>query len=355
MSTTVVNEQNELQRQNSSATNSSTQIEQSRVMQEVQAEILLAKMFPRSETLAHRKILDACSRKKFAETAMYSYPRGKDDKGRVNIVQGPSIKLAEEIIRHWGNVNSGFTELKRDNINKESEVIAYAWDKESNTRKTRSFIVSHYRHTKRGKYLLDDQRDIYEAIANYARRRERACCLNLIPAYIVEEAVEAVRNTLESDDAMSLQEKRKYIVDLLELVKVSAEQVEKYLGHGIDKITSSEVIELKGIYLAIKDKQYTVDDFFGEKVDATAAQEKAQKLTETLKNKKKDDQKEEKPEGQQTLKVENEENKQDLNAIVGEKELDELKKKLGEEKYKELLKESGNNISFNAYYDLMAT
>lgn len=63
-----------------------------------------------------------------------------------------------------------------------SIVEAYAWDLETNTRRTTHFEVFHIRDTKQGPKILTEERDIYETIANQASRRMRGCILQLIPA-----------------------------------------------------------------------------------------------------------------------------------------------------------------------------
>ena len=64
-------------------------IESARATQEVQAAMIIAKRFPRNETLAFGKIKTACERAGLAKEALYAYPRGG------KMVTGPSIRLAE--------------------------------------------------------------------------------------------------------------------------------------------------------------------------------------------------------------------------------------------------------------------
>jgi len=82
-------------------------VAQTRAAQEVQAAVLLAKRFPRNETDAIARILQACKRKSLAEQSQYAYPRGGTK------VEGPSIRLAEVLAQNWGNIESGVVELER--------------------------------------------------------------------------------------------------------------------------------------------------------------------------------------------------------------------------------------------------
>lgn len=151
---------------------SQTEMMISRQAQEVQAAMVIAKKFPRDEYEATEKIKRTCQRSTLAEQAIYSYPRGGQN------VSGPSIRLAEALAQNWGNIDYGIIELEQKDG--KSEMMAYAWDLESNTRVTKIFGVEHKRDTKKGSYVLTDSRDIYEATANFGARRMRACILGHI-------------------------------------------------------------------------------------------------------------------------------------------------------------------------------
>ena len=163
------------------ARNGSNQMMIIRQAQEVQAAMVVAKKFPRDEYNAIEKIRRTCQRATLAEQAIYSYPRGKEN------VSGPSVRLAEALAQNWGNIDYGIIELEqKDGV---SEMMAYAWDLETNTRVTKIFSVEHKRDTKKGSYQLTDSRDIYELTANFGARRMRACIHGVIPGDVVDMAV----------------------------------------------------------------------------------------------------------------------------------------------------------------------
>ena len=124
---------------------------------------------------------------------MYEYPRGGTK------VTGPSIRLAEAMAQNWGNLDYGLIEL--DQKAGESQVMAYAWDLETNTRQTIVFSVPHIRATKKGNVPLTDPRDIYEMVANQGARRMRSCILRVIPGDVVESAVAQCNKTLMDEAA----------------------------------------------------------------------------------------------------------------------------------------------------------
>lgn len=122
--------------------NTQTEMMISRQAQEVQGAMVIAKRFPRDEVESFNRIMQSCKRKSLAESAMYEYPRGGTK------VSGPSIRLAEAMAQNWGNIDFGITELEQKNG--ESQVMAYAWDLETNTRQVKIFSVM----SKRSKMCL---------------------------------------------------------------------------------------------------------------------------------------------------------------------------------------------------------
>ena len=116
-------------------------IEEARAIAQVQAAIISAKKFPRNEVVAFQKIRELCGRYPFAESATYSFQRGFDERGRPNLIKGLSIRAAEEFARIWGNIQFGIVELSRKGGT--SEMLAYAYDLETNTRSESTFTVEH--------------------------------------------------------------------------------------------------------------------------------------------------------------------------------------------------------------------
>ncbi len=234
----------------------SNQMMISRQAQEVQAAMVVAKKFPRDEYNAIEKIRRTCQRSTLAEQAVYSYPRGKEN------VCGPSIRLAEAIAQNWGNIDYGIIELEqKDGV---SEMMAYAWDLESNTRVTKIFSVEHKRDTKKGSYQLTDSRDIYELTANFGARRMRACILGVIPGDVVDMAVNECKETQKKNyGELPSQEKINKIEKLFKKdFGVTKKQLEKYTGRGMASFGAEECTDLWGVYTALKNGQAKVEDYF---------------------------------------------------------------------------------------------
>ena len=233
----------------------------SREAQEVQVAMVAAKRFPRDEMAAYNRIISDCQRVTLAEKAIYSFPRGRET------VTGPSIHLAKAMARSWGNLDTGFKVL--DQNAKESVVMAYCWDLETNYRQSKVFTVKNVRQTKAGSYELTDPRDVYENIANQAARRERSCILGVIPADIVEAATAECRNTLKKQEGgkggMNTVDMVRYIFKMFaDKYGVTQRMLEDYVGVAASEMTTKHVTDLKGVYNAIKDGEASVEDFFGE-------------------------------------------------------------------------------------------
>jgi hypothetical protein len=164
--------------------------DQARAVAEVQAALVIAASRPRNELRARDRLLQACQRAGLASGAVYQYSCGG------TAISGASIRLAETAARAWGNMTYGFHEVSR-RIG-ESDVVAFAWDLETNTKAERKFAVRHRRDTKQGGKDLKDERDIYELMAKQAQRRVRAAILEIIPGDIIEDALEQCDITMKA-------------------------------------------------------------------------------------------------------------------------------------------------------------
>lgn len=245
-------------------------IESSKAIAEAQGKLIIAKNFPRDEHLAYAKVIEACKRKSLAEKAIYSYPRSG------STISGPSIRLAEELARCWGNVDFGIKELSQKDG--ESEMSAYCWDMETNTMSSQTFVVAHVRDTKKGQVRLTEQRDIYENNANMAGRRLRARILAILPPDLVEAAVAECKKTLAGDNDIPIADRINKMVASFAKFGVKIDTLEKRLGRKIDTMTTEDICEYAGIYNSLKDGNSSISDWFDVKLNA----DKSKELTELI-------------------------------------------------------------------------
>jgi hypothetical protein len=235
-------------------------ISASREVTEAQAAVMVAKRFPRDEMEVLDKILISCQRPALAESALYSYSKGG------TAINGASIRMAETLIRLWGNASYGLREL--ESKPNESVIEAFAVDYETNVRQVKVFTVKHERTAKGKTVALTDSRDRYENLANFGARRLRACILGLIPSDIVESAIEQVEETLKAK-ADTSPEAMKKMVEKFGDYNVTKEQIEKRIQRRIDAITPAQVVSLRKIFNSLKDAMSTASDWF----ETTAAVE----------------------------------------------------------------------------------
>lgn len=251
---------------------STTTVEISRAVQEVQAAVLVAQKMPRDEIKARKKILDAAKRPKLAENASYCFPRGGQT------VTGPSIRAAETLAKYWGNIAYGTKELSQNLTNHTSEMLAYAWDLETNTRVEKVFQVVHKRDTKKGSYNLTDSRDIYELTANLGARRVRACILGVLPNDIVDEFLEECNKTLEGNNDKPFADRVRIMIEAFEQLGVTQDLIEKRLGCKADAFIPKQLVELRKIYVSLKDNFGKIEEYFDVKKEKVI--EKAENVLE---------------------------------------------------------------------------
>jgi hypothetical protein len=229
------------------------EIEKSRAVTEAMGKLYLAKQFPRDEANAFVKLMQSCSRKSMADEAEYAYPRGKET------VTGPSIRLAEEMARVWGNIEYGIRELSDDEESTEME--AYAWDLETNLVTTQKFKVKKERSTKSGTYKLTDQRDVYEQNANLGSRRLRARILAILPPDLKDAALNQCKQTLKpSKDALPTRVKE--MVAAFAKLKVTDVMIEQKQGKKIAEFTPEDIAAIIPIFNSIKDGFSKPGDWF---------------------------------------------------------------------------------------------
>lgn len=231
-------------------------IETGRGIAEVQGRMVLSKQFPRDSAMAYTKTMTACLRIGLAKEAIYKYSRG-------GTVEGPSIRLAEEMARCWGNIEYGLNELSRRAG--ESEMEAFAWDLETNVRSSQRFTVRHIRDKSDGGKTLDTERDIYEITANMGARRMRSRILAILPPELTRDAVARCKETVRSGGGEPLEDRIKKMVAAFGNRGVTPEMIVDYVEHPIDRITPDEIVDLAAIHQSLKDNQSKVRDWFGPK------------------------------------------------------------------------------------------
>jgi hypothetical protein len=196
--------------------------------------------------------MKACRRTSFADDAIYSYPRGGVD------IEGPSVNLAREAGRVWGNLEYGFVIVREDEG--ERHIRGWAWDKETNVRNfsEASFRKIIYRKGKGN--IVPDERELRELTNKHGAILERNAVLKTIPKDFIEDALTMCRQTLTQQTEQDPDGARKRLILAFSEWSVTPEMLERKLGHPLDACTPKEIADLRKIYASIKDGHSTWQD-----------------------------------------------------------------------------------------------
>lgn len=233
-----------------------TAVEQSRAVAEVHAAIVVAQQCPRDVQAARLEIQNSCSQMRFAEQAFFRYGRGG------STISGPTIHMARELARCWGNVQYGIAEMSRDDQHGQSEMLAFAWDVQTNSRSSTTFIVPHKRDVSGGPKPLTDMRDIYENNANMGARRVREMIFAILPPWLVEEAKDLCNKTLADGGGEPLAVRIDAAIVGFAGLGVAADRLEQKLGRPKEDWNGYDVAQLRVIYRSIQRREVTVEEEF---------------------------------------------------------------------------------------------
>ncbi len=265
---------------------------------EIKTALVMARQFPRTEEVAYAKLIKSCSRATFAESAVYAFPRGG------TTVKGPSVDLAREAARVWGNIRYGLRIVSVDDD--QVHIRGYALDMESN-----SHVEAEDRFAKlverKGKgWIKPDERDLRELVNRRGAILVRNCILQLLPPDVIDDAVRQVNDTMRKaangEITQSMEEARRRLVMSFERVGVTVEMLEKFLKHKLDVINGEELAELRQIGKSIADGNSRREEHFEFGTASTApASDATQSLNAKLKGAKKPVKAPELTESQQAL------------------------------------------------------
>lgn len=231
-------------------------IESHRAVAEVAAAVRVAQDNPRDTSRAVEQMREVCGRLAVAERAFYAVP---------NRGSGLSVHIARELARIWGNADYGVRELARDDERGESEMQAWAWDVETNTRSTRSFIVPHAKSTKQGRKPLVDLNDIYLNNQNIGARAVRECIFSILPGWLTSEAEQILNVTLKNGDGTSIIQRRDAAVEKFREKNITLAQLETFVGKDKGHWEAGNLADLTRAYMSITQDGIPVSDFFPEK------------------------------------------------------------------------------------------
>jgi hypothetical protein len=244
---------------------------------EIQSAIIVARRFPRDEDQAFMRLMKAAGRPSFADDASYSFKRGKkknEETGKWvdNYVEGPSVNLAREAARVWGNIRYGLEVVRDDEETR--QIRGWAWDLESNVKVTAEDdfkkLVQKKQYDSDGNskgtaWVTADERELRELTNRRGAILIRNCILQLMPSDLIEDARVECDKTLESKTKANPEGEKKKVILAFSGLNVTPKMLEDKLGHKLAECSPAEIAELRKIYKSIADGNST----WAEYVDKT--------------------------------------------------------------------------------------
>lgn len=243
------------------ALSQSTAVEQQRAIAEVQAAVVVAQSCPRDMAEAEAEMEYVCGRLDMAEQAFYQV---------TNRGTGPSVHLARELARIWGNIDYGVKELHRDDERGVSEVLAFAWDVQKNSRSSRTFINPHARMARGSRVELTDLQDIYLSNQNIGARAVRETIFTIIPRWFTEKAQDICRRTLEHGEGEPLKDRISKMVDWFGGMGISVAQLQARVDRPRGQWTAGDVAQFKIAGKSIMAGEAQKDELFPPVASSTA-------------------------------------------------------------------------------------
>lgn len=233
------------------ASSEATKIEQARAVAEVAAAIQAAQQFPRNDERVRAQMQALCGSYAVAQEAFYEVP---------NRGSGMSVNLARELARIYGNTDYGVRELSRSDGH--SEMQAWAWDQETNTRNTRSFIQPHAKSTRQGMRALTDLNDIYLSNQNTGAKAVRECIFAILPGWLKAEAGKLLEATLQRGEGMPLPDRIAQAIDVFAGRNITQAQLERHVGRDTANWREEDVAALSRVWASITRDGIAVTEFF---------------------------------------------------------------------------------------------
>lgn len=234
----------------------------------VESRYYMALARPRNWDQVRQDILRECKRPNFAnnKSTLYNKPIGKG-------VEGLGIRFTEMALRCMTNVLVETNMIFEDDM-KEVHRVSVT-DLESNLTYPLDIRVS--KTVERSKPLDDGSylavrknsygKPVYTVPANdddllnkraaLISKAQRSLALRLLPGDIKDEAEQIIRDIRMDEAARDPDAERKKIADAFVELNVKAKDLEDYLSHSLDQCTPTELVELRGLYGALRDGEAT--------------------------------------------------------------------------------------------------
>lgn len=230
----------------------------------VEARYVMALRRPRQWDQVRQDLLKECRRPSFAnnKSAYYRKPIGKG-------VEGLGIRFVEVALRCMTNVLVETTMIFEDETKEVHRVsvtdlesnVTYPLDvrvtktvERSSPSDDGSYISVRKNSWGKNTYTVPGtEDDILNKRAAQVSKAIRTLGLRIIPGDLQDEAEEIIKAVRLNEAARDPDAERKRIADAFGEIGVKAADLAAYLGHSLDTCSPAELVDLRGIYGAIRD------------------------------------------------------------------------------------------------------
>lgn len=228
----------------------------------IESRYVMAMRNPRDMDGVRVRLLKECKRPSFAEVARYKKPIGKG-------IEGLSIRFVEAAFRCMGNI------LPESVVTFEDEtkriVRVQVTDLEVNLTYTRDVVVDktvERRFPKEGARILGRRTNsqgevvcLVEATDDELLNKQaaleskaiRALGLRLVPGDLQDECEALVIATKEAAVKADPDAERRKLIDGFAGLNILPKHLAEYLGHELDTTTPAELMELRNVWVALRD------------------------------------------------------------------------------------------------------
>lgn len=228
---------------------------------QVQARYVVAERRPRDMEKVKEGMLTECSNRKFAAAARFKLPRG----GKT--IEGFTIRFAEAAAREYRNLL--IQDIVTHDDSERRIVKVCVTDLESNTYYDHDVTIKktvERRSVKEGQRVLfsrvnsegrtvhiveptDEELDI--KAASLTSKTIRNLILRILPMWLKDECEQRLAQTIRGEVRENPKTAADHIVAAFAAKNVTAAALATYLGHPVAQITEDEIVELRGVYLAL--------------------------------------------------------------------------------------------------------
>jgi hypothetical protein len=250
----------------------------------IRARYSLAIARPRDMDTVRTKVLKDCARPRFAESARYKLPRG----GKT--LEGPSIRFAESAARALGNLSVDSSVIHDDaerrivrvtvvdveaNLPFSHDVVVEKFVERNQLRQGQQAVSSRMNSAGRVVYKISaDEGELLVKQGALISKAMRNLILRILPADILDEAMQACVATIRDGIKKDPDSERKRVLDAFAAIGVQPADLKAYVGQ--EHFGEDVIVELRDLYQGIRDGETTW-------AEVTEAKKAEAKKAETVK------------------------------------------------------------------------